>query len=159
MVYLCTMLHTYIHEAYLYTYGTAKYFSSITIQIHWYYWKKKILPLTLLSLFETRLPKYLSEKCVFILIKLHHTRTKHTMHLSRLAVNTAFINPIKSGLIQNVAFIAIPITSYLLVSNTPCELLPWYNLPFPHSSPFWVLSTKLLIQVSKPFLFQMTYTC
>lgn len=86
--------------------------------------KKKILPLTLLSLFETRLPKYLSEKCVFILIKLHHTRTKHTMHLSRLAVNTAFINPIKSGLIQNVAFIAIPITSYLLVSNTPCELLP-----------------------------------
>lgn len=156
-MYYASYLHTWSIFVYLWNCQIFQfhYYTNTLILLE----KKKILPLTLLSLFETRLPKYLSEKCVFILIKLHHTRTKHTMHLSRLAVNTAFINPIKSGLIQNVAFIAIPITSYLLVSNTPCELLPWYNLPFPHSSPFWVLSTKLLIQVSKPFLFQMTYTC
>lgn len=98
-------------------------------------------------------------KCVFILIRLHHTRTTDTIHLGRLAAkNTAFINPIKSGLIQTVAFTAISITCYLLVPNTPHELLPWCNLPFPHGSSFWVLSTKLLNQVSKPFFSQMPYT-
>lgn len=98
-------------------------------------------------------------KCVFILIRLHHTRTTDTIHLGRLAAkNTAFINPIKSGLIQTVAFTAISITCYLLVPNTPHELPPWCNLPFPHGSSFWVLSTKLLNQVSKPFFSQMPYT-
>lgn len=160
MVYLCTMLHTYIHEAYLYTYRTAKYFNSVTIQTHWYYWKKKNHP-------STNSPKSFWDwvtnipfrKCVFILIRLHHTRTTDTIHLGRLAAkNTAFINPIKSGLIQTVAFTAISITCYLRVPNTPHELLPWCNLPFPHGSSFWVLSTKLLNQVSKPFFSQMPYT-
>lgn len=62
-------------------------------------------------------------KCVFILIRLHHTRTTDTIHLGRLAAkNTAFINPIKSGLIQTVAFTAISITCYLLVPNTPHDV-------------------------------------
>lgn len=154
---LCSIL-TYM-EAYLYTYRTAKYFSSVPVQTHWYYWKKNPSTNSPKSFWDgvTNIP---FRKCVFILIRLHHTRTKDTIHLGRLAAkNTAFINPIKSGLIQNIAFTAIPITSYLLVPNTPHEILPWYNLPLPHSKPFWVLSTKLLNQVTKPLLSQMLYTC
>lgn len=129
-------------EAHLYTRRTAKHFSSVTIQTRWHYWKKNPSTNSPKSFWDwvTNIP---FRKSVFILIRLHHTRTKDTVYLGRLAgKNTAFINPIKSGLIKNVAFTAIPITSYLLVPNTPHELLPWYNLPFPHSSPFWILSTK-----------------
>lgn len=156
MLYLCIMLHTYIYEAYLYTYRTAKYFSSVTIQTHWYYWKKNSTnsPKSFWD-WVTKIP---FRKYVFILIRLHHTTTEDTIHLGRLAAkNTAFICPIKSGLIQTVAFTAISITCYLLVPNTPHELL--LNLPFAHSSPFWVLSAKLLNKVTKLFLSQTLYTC
>lgn len=83
-------------------------------------------------------------KCVFILIRLHHTRTKDTVHLARLAAkNTIFIYSIKPGLNQTVAFTAISTICYLLVPNTPHELLPWYEMLFLHGSLFWVLPTKL----------------
>lgn len=91
-------------------------------------------------------------KCVFILIRLHHTTTKDTVQRGRLAAkNTAFINPIKSRLIQAVAFTAV-ISCYLTVPNAPPEFLPGCNLPFPRSTSFWVLATKVLDQVTKPFL-------
>lgn len=70
MVYLCTVLHTYIHEAYLYTYRTAKYFTPVTIQTGWNHWgkKKKKTPqkatwkqVTFQSVSDTGLPIYFSE--------------------------------------------------------------------------------------------------
>ena len=93
-------------------------------------------------------------KCVFILIRLHHAGTNDATQLGKLAAkNTAFINPIKSRLVQAVAFAAV-ISCYCRVLNAPPGFPPVRNLPFPHGGLFWVLPTEFLDQVTKPFISQ-----
>lgn len=143
MVYLCTMLHTYIHEAYLYTYRTAKYFTSVTIQTGWYYRKKPHPSTNFPKCFWDWVTNIPFRKRVFVLIRLYHARRKDTIQLGRLAAkDIAFINPIKSRLIQAVAFTAV-ISCSLTVPNTPPEFLPGRNLPFPHDGSFSGITDKV----------------